>query len=404
MLNSEFRILNSEFISSTFDLTFGPRPILHHLNRIFLFLLLILIPGFSSAQEKTGRDVDIVICMDLSSSSNGLIDHFRNHLYDYWYFFNNCNPQPNYRIAFVAYARFGYGKKDGYTRVIKDLSTDFEKMSSVLFKIPSRTEKGDQYVGAALNTCLKKISWSKSPDAIKMIFLVGNGDVTTGTVDIDVVMDKLIEQKITVHPVYVTAPGEKKVIRGWEKIAMKGGGKMSTISIRNRYFDRLNGFDMARFRALNRKFNATYLPYGAEGRLRLKRMQDDDTHMYIANTEGYRYRSLYKISDDYQKKNANWDLVDLYYKNPVDFMKVDRTTMNDSCRRMTNQQLKAYIIYKKYERRKLSAMIAEMVINKGLKDKEEGEVVEKNMPTLDIVTLRTISDILKQESIESTLP
>ena len=358
----------------------------------------------TSAQQKTGRDVDIVICMDLSSSSNGLVDHLRNHIWDYWYFFSNCNPQPNYRIAVVTYARFSYGKQNGYSRVIKDLSTDFEKLSALLFKIPSRIEKGDQYVGAALNTCLKKISWSKSPDAVKMIFLVGNGDVTTGGQDIDLVMDKIVAQNIIVNTVYCTVPGEKKAIRGWQKIAEKGHGKISTISIRNRYFDRLNGFDLTRFRALNRKFNTTYLPYGPEGKLRLKRVQDEDNHVYITNTEGYRFRSLYKISDDYQKKNSSWDLVDLYYKNPVDFMKVDRKTMNDSCRKMTNEQLKSYIIYKKYERRKLSAMIAEMVINKGLKDKEDGKVVEKNMPTLDIVTMQIIRDILKQDSCECSLP
>jgi hypothetical protein len=277
-------------------------------------------------------------------------------------------------------------------------------MSALLFKIPSRIEKGDQYVGAALNTCLKKISWSKNPDAVKMIFLVGNGDVTTGAQDIDLVMDKIIAQNIIVNTVYCTVPGEKKAIKGWERIALKGNGKISTISIRNHYFDRLNGFDLTRFRALNRKFNSTYLPYGPEGRLRLKRVTDEDNHVYITNTEGYRYRSLYKISDDFQKKNSSWDLVDLYYKNPVDFMKVDRKTMSDSCRKMTNEQLKSYIIYKKYERRKLSAMIAEMVINKGLKDKEDGKVVEKNMPTLDIVTLKVIRDLLKEESCECTMP
>ena len=95
--------------------------------------------------------------MDLSSSSNGLISQFRNHLWDYWHFFTQCKPQPNYRIAVVVYARFSYGKQNGYVRVVSDLGTDFEKLSNTLFKIPSKIEKGDQYVGAALNTCLKKI-------------------------------------------------------------------------------------------------------------------------------------------------------------------------------------------------------------------------------------------------------
>jgi hypothetical protein len=192
-------------------------------------------------------------------------------------------------------------------------------------------------------------------------------------------------------------PGEKKAVKGWERIALKGRGKMSTMAIKNKYFDRLNGFDMTKFRALNKKFNSTYLPYGLDGKVRLRRVVEADNHAYITNTEGFRYRILYKISDDFQKKNNSWDLVDLYSKNPVDFMKVDRKTMNDSCRKMTNDQLKAYIIYKKYERKKIAAMMAEMIINKELKDKEEGQVVAKTMATLDIVTLQTIRDLLKED-------
>ncbi len=344
--------------------------------------------------------MDIVIAVDLSSSSNGLIDHLRNHIWDYWYTLSNCNPQPNYRIAIVTYARFSYGKQNGYTRIIKDLGTDFERISSLLNKIPSRIEKGDQYVGATLNTCLKKISWSKDPEAMKVIFLVGNGDVTTGSIDIDLVVDKLVANNIIVNTVYCTVPGEKKAIKGWERIALKGRGKISTMSIRNKYFDRLNGFDMQKLRALNKKFNNTYLWYGTEGRLRYNRMVDVDNKSYIANTEGFRYRILYKISDDYQRTNMSWDLVDMYSKNPVNFMKVDRKMMNDSCKRMSNDQLKAYIIYKKYERKKIGAMMAEMIINKELKDKEEGQTVTKTMATLDIVTLKAIREMLKNESCE----
>ena len=44
--------------------------------------------------------------------------------------------------------------------------------------------------------------------------------------------------------------------------------------------------------------------------------------------------------------------------------------------------------------------MAEMIINKELKDKEEGQIVNKTMPTLDIVTLNAIRDVLREESCE----
>ena len=286
-----------------------------HLIKFILFFIYtgMFVPS-CHAQKVTGPPVDIVFCLDLSNSSNGLIDQFRNHLWDYWYFFSRCQPRPNFRIGVVTYARFSYGKSNGYSRVIKDLGTDFERLSNTLFKIQSKVEKGDQFVGAALNMCLKKISWSKDKNAKKIIFLVGNGDVNTGRIDLDEVLEKLREEKILVHTIYCTAPGERRAIIGWQKIAENSGGKIHTMSIRTHYFDNLNEFDMKRFRQLNRRFNNTYLYYGKGGKIRWKMLQEEDNHIYITNTEGLRYRAFYKTSPDYQRKNSSWDLIDLYQK------------------------------------------------------------------------------------------
>lgn len=287
-----------------------------------------------------------------------------------------------------------------YSKVMVDLTTDFDKMSNTLFKIPSRIEKGNQFVGAALNTCLTKVSWSKRPDAIKIIVLIGNGDVTTGKTDIDIVMDKIVANNIIVNAVYCTVPGEKKAIKGWERIALKGRGKVATISVKNRYFDRLNGFDIQKFRTLNRKFNNTYLYYGKTGKQRYRFLQEADNAAYISNTEGYRYRALYKISDYYQKKNDSWDLVDLYQKNPAGIQTLDRLLLNDSCKKFNTEQLKNYIITKKYERKKVSALISEMITNKELKDRADGIKIPRNMPTLDNVSLKLFRDLLKANGCE----
>ncbi len=312
---------------------------------------------------------------------------------------SRCQPAVNYRIGVVAYSRFSYGRKNGYVKVISDLGTDFEEMSAILFKIPSRIEKGDQFVGSALFTCLKKISWSKDPNALKVIFLVGNGDVRLGPDDVERVTERLVANKIILNTIYCTVPGERKAIHGWKKLAEMGNGKMEVMSLRNRYFDRLAGFDLQLFRALNRKFNHTYLHYGLGGYKRWKTIINEDNHIFVTNTEGYRYRSLYKISDDYQKKNHHWDLVDMYYKNPVAFMDVERKYLNDSCRKMYNEELRNYIIYKKYERKKLSAMIADMIAEKELKERAQGLVTEKTMATLDVISMRMLRELLKSKNV-----
>jgi hypothetical protein len=365
-----------------------------------VILLMGLFLPVSNAQERIGPPVDVVFCLDLSNSANGLIDQFRNHLWDYWYFFSKCNPRPNFRIAVVTYARFSHGKSTGYTRVVKNLGTDFERLSNLLFKIPSKIEKGDQYVGSALQTCLKKISWSKDPAAKKIIFLVGNGEVTLGPDDVDKAVDNLVAENIQLNTIYCTAPGEQKAILGWQQIAVRGGGTMSTMSIRNFYFDSLGGFNIKKLRYLNRKLNNTYLFYGNGGRLRWKMLQEEDNHVYVTNTEGYRYRSLFKISGDYQNKNHIWDLVDLYAKNRAEVFKIDRKLLNDTCKQMTKDQLRKYIVYKKYERKKLTSLIGELVAEKEKTDRENGINMEREIPTLDVICLRRLRDILKESSCE----
>ena len=80
-------------------------------------------------------------------------------------------------------------------------------------------------------------------------------------------------------------------------------------------------------------------------------------------------------------------------------MDVDRKTLNDTCKKMKSDQLKAYIIYKKYERKKLSAMIADMIAEKEMKDKAEGKIHEKTMGTLDIISIRTLRELLQAKQI-----
>lgn len=78
-------------------------------------------------------------------------------------------------------------------------------------------------------------------------------------------------------------------------------------------------------------------------------------------------------------------------------MGIDKKTMNDTCRKMNNQQLKAYIIYKRYERKKMASLINDMLVEKEQYDKENGIAQSKNMPTLDTQSLKRIGEFLKEK-------
>ncbi len=366
---------------------------------VFFVILNFIFPvvSFSQVSEKP---VDVVFCIDLSASTNGILDRFRDHLWDYVHLFDKCSPSANFRIGFVAFSRPSYQRENSYVKVIQDLTEDFESMSHELLRIKSTIEKGDQFVGAALNVCMRNISWSKDPNALKVVFLVGNGKASTGELDYERAAEELASKGVIINSVYCLEPAAAFEKRGWEKIAEIGGGKFSTIQIKNVYYESIHGFDLDKFHALNQKFNNTYLYYGKGGFTKWRLQCQEDVHMYTCNTEGYRYRTQYKISTRYQQKNSDWDLIDLHYKDPSLLYQLDRLTMSDTLKNMPFEDIRSFVIFNKYQRKLLIKKMTQMMDEKEKRDKEEGRIFEKTMNTLDVLSIKILKDLLKQKGFD----
>src|SRR6476620_9787998 len=116
---------------------------------LFLMLMLVSISATNTKPDRYGPPVDIVFCLDLSGSTNGIVDRMRNHIWDYVHLFSNCTPRADFRIGFVGFARPSYGKENYYVKVISDLTHDIEGLTHELLKMRTQIEKGDQFVGPA---------------------------------------------------------------------------------------------------------------------------------------------------------------------------------------------------------------------------------------------------------------
>lgn len=289
-------------------------------RKIFLSILLVNIFFLRTSFAQSSKPVvDIVFCIDLSASTNGILDRFRDHYWDYIHFFSQCKPATDFRIGFVAFSRPSYKRENNYVKVIRDLTNDYESLSHDLLQIKSTIEKGDQFVGAALNVCLKNISWSKNSTALKIIFLVGNGMPNTGEINYEKAATELSAKGIIINTMYCIQKAADIEKRGWQKIAEIGNGKFFPIQIKAVSYESLHGFDLDKFHSLNRKFNNTYLYYGKSGFTKWRLQCQEDDYMYTFNTDGYCWRTHYKLSDQYQGKNSDWDLVDQHCKNSTLF-------------------------------------------------------------------------------------
>jgi hypothetical protein len=374
-------------------------------RKIFVLAIVFnLIFSSVSFSQATPQQVEIVFCMDLSASTNGILDRFRDHLWDYVHLFSNCSPEVDIKIGLVAFARPSYQKENSYVKVLQDLTDDYETFSHRLLQMKPKVENGEQLVGAALKVCSKKISWSKDKSALKVVFLVGNGTTRTGEISCEEAAEELAHKGIIIHSFYCLENEEAYEKRGWERIAEIGNGKFNTLQIKNVYYENFHGFDLDKFRSLNSKLNDTYLFYGKSGRVRWRAQSMEDDYMYAHNTEGFRYRVAFKISDLFQQKNDEWDLVDLYTKDQSLIYKQDKMSMPDTMKNMSTEDLRAFIVFNKYQRKLLIKKINKMLEEKELSDKDRGFVMKKRMNTLDILSIELLKELLVQKGFDFVEP
>lgn len=359
-----------------------------------MLLLISTSSAVNPADEQYGPPVDIIFCLDLSGSTNGLVERIRNHLWDYVNVFKGSIPKADFRLGFIGFGRPSFGKDNYYVKVISDLTHDIEGLNFELIKMRPQIEKGDQFVGPALRACANNISWNERPEAIKIVFLGGNGLVTMGGDPYQKAVQACVDKGIIVNSIFLLNNPIMGEQAGWEDIAKLGNGKYASMQVEFEYFENLAGFDMEKIFSLNRKLNETYLGYGPMGKERMKMQRACDESLYKANTEGYRYRLQFRISDLYLNKNSAWDLVDLHTKNPLALASLDHTLLPDTLKFLNESDLRASVIFNKNKRNGVVADIKKMLAEKAQLVKDKNLEGEKTMKTFDITTINWMREIL----------
>ena len=197
-----------------------------------VFILLLIFPFASYAQKEVNRPLDIVFCLDLSGSTNGLVNDVRDNL---WLIANQLNamsPKPDFRLGVICFSRPSFGKDDGYVKVFSDLSYNLDYIDAELYKLKPSIEKGDQIVSAALSIAISKMSWSKKKDAVKLVYIVGNGSVSSNGYEYVKICEEAVEKRIIVNSLFVTKSANKAAdIAGWKRITEITGGIQTEITV-----------------------------------------------------------------------------------------------------------------------------------------------------------------------------
>ena len=259
------------------------------------FLVVVLL-GTGRAQpddDKAGarleplpQKLDMMVCIDASTSMEGLRDGFAEGLWRVAEDFYSENPNMDFRLGLLRYGLEGPIREDGAERrprqerrpmvgapeILQNLTLDFDAISVRLDSLP--IGGGREHVAQALELALREARWSA--DARRTILIAGNESPHQ---DPDRDLLRLCRyargQGITVHALYCGG-AEDLHAAAWRELAEIGGGRFDTydLEVPGRTPRLPTPFDR-KLADLSGRLTATYL-YGASQRANLSRMQQGD--------------------------------------------------------------------------------------------------------------------------------
>src|SRR5918999_4878124 len=101
-----------------------------HVARLAVAALLLapLTAAASPPVAEKPKAIDLVVCLDVSGSMNGLIDSAKIKLWDVVNELAKVKPTPNLRVALYSYGHTTYPANKGWVRKDLDLTTDLDEV------------------------------------------------------------------------------------------------------------------------------------------------------------------------------------------------------------------------------------------------------------------------------------
>ncbi len=283
-----------------------------------------------------------------------MLDDVREKLWEIANQVNSYRPAPEFRIGVIGFSRPSFGAKFSYVKVLQPLTSDFDLLNFELYKLKPSVEKGDQIVGEAINSSIRNMNWSTENDAMKVIFLVGNGMVNAGGNNYREACELALKKNIIINTIYCrTRNNVDRELPGWREIARLSGGEQYDIRIHKRTPVILTSPNTIEFKELAKKLSETYLYHGKNGLDRFKMMAAIDKHAQVANEMTLESRLYYKISDRYQFHQQYWDLVDYLKMSNSDFADMDMQYLQDSLKFKTPAEVREIVSQTKDRRGKI---------------------------------------------------
>jgi len=300
------------------------------------------------------RDIDLVLCLDVSGSMQGLINAARQNLWSIVNDMATLKPQPRLRVALLTYGSPHYGKETGFVSVQTELTDDLDLVSQKLFALT--TKGGSEYVARVVKRSLDDLKWSADPKALKLMFVAGNEPATQDPMFAADDMAKLaIQRGILVNTIFCGSQ-QKPEVEGWRQVARLADGKFAAIE-QDQAVVIETPFDK-QLQQLSVQLNQTYVVYGADrGRWAANQVAQDE-NAFKLNLAAVAQRCQTKAGNLYH--NPRFDLVDACKDPKFVLTTVKKEDLPEALRKLTPEDLQKHVDGMAKKRATIQKQVAEI--------------------------------------------
>jgi hypothetical protein len=329
----------------------------------------------ADVKDTAGKPIDLVICLDVSGSMDGLIASAKIQLWNVVNELARIKPTPNLRVGLYSYGATRFDPKKGWVNKELDLTEDLDDVYRVLNGL--KTGGGDEYVARVTKTAIEEQKWSTDKDALKVIFVCGNEPVDQDKqVPLSDVAELAKKQNVIVNTIYCKW-GHDTEIQGWADFAKSCNGRHVNID-QNKATQQVvvkTEFDDQIIK-LGEELNKTYVAYGKEGKAKAENQaaQDANAKKLTPTAPGAApvaalERRAAKAGALY--RNGTWDLVDKMKEKDFDITKIKEEDLCDELKKIKPEERLAYLKKKAAEREELQKKIQDLAAKRQKKVDEE---------------------------------
>jgi len=350
-----------------------------HLRRLASSLLAVAVllssTGLASAAPAgdavpdKGKPIDIVLCLDVSGSMNGLIESAKNKLWDIVNDLAKIKPTPELRVGLYSYGHSTYSAQAGWVRKEADLTGDLDE---VYRKLNALTiNGGSELVARVTRDAIDQQQWSTDKHALRIVFVCGNEAADQDKeVTLASVAGKAKEKDIVVNTIFCGSVAHRDS-NGWKDFAVLAKGQFFSIDqnratvVINTPFDQ----DIAK---LSADMSKTYVAYGAAGKEKAENQKAQDANALKQAPAVAAARAESKNSAFY--RNDGWCLVDRMKNDKTfDLKKIAVEDLPEEMKKMTPEEREAHLKKKLVEREAMQKQIAELTAKRQAYIKEESK-------------------------------